>query len=180
MGLDSVEIVMGWEEALGVTITDAEATVTRTPRLAIDLVAAKLGAIDDHRGACLTLRAFNRVRRGFVFGAAVHRSAVTPDAKLRDLLPRHQRQACWHAVQAASGLPALPRLGWGFGIILAPTTVADVARSVVCISPKSLKTPNEPWTRNEIRIVVRTVVTEVCGAKGFSDDDDFIYDIGID
>jgi acyl carrier protein len=26
MGLDSVEIVMGWEEALGVTITDAGAS----------------------------------------------------------------------------------------------------------------------------------------------------------
>jgi len=68
MGLDSVEIVIGWEEALGVTITDAEATVTRTPRMAIDLLTAKLGAIDDHRGACLTLRAFNRVRRGLVSG----------------------------------------------------------------------------------------------------------------
>lgn len=180
MGLDSVEIVVGWEQALGVTITDAEATVIRTPRMAIDLLATKLSAIDDQRGACLTLRAFNRVRRGFVSGAGVDRSAVSPEAKLRDLLPRPQRQARWHAVQAASGLPVLPRLGWGFGIVLAPTTVADVARSVVSNSPSALKTPNEPWTRNEIRTVIRTVVTEVCGAKDFSDDDDFIHDIGID
>ena len=37
---------------IGVTITDAEATVTRTPRMAIDLLATKLGAIDDHRVHC--------------------------------------------------------------------------------------------------------------------------------
>jgi hypothetical protein len=83
-------------------------------------------------------------------------------------------------VQAASGLPALPRLGWGFGILLESATVADVARWVVCSSPKELKAANEPWTRSEIRTVVRTVVTEVCGAKDFSDDADFVYDIGID
>jgi hypothetical protein len=180
MGLDSVEIVIGWEEALGVTITDAEATVIRTPRMAIDLLAGKLGAIDDHRGACFTLRAFHRLRRGLVSGAAVPRSTVTPGARLRDLLPRPNRQARWHAVQTASGLPALPRLSWGFGIILAPTTVADVVRSVVSSSAKSLKAPDEPWTRHEIRTVVRTVVTEVCGAKDFSDDDDFVHDIGVD
>ncbi len=180
MGLDSVEIVIGWEEALGVTISDSEATVIRTPRAAIDLLAAKLGASDEQRGACLTLRAFNRVRRGFVSGAAVCRSAVTPTAKLRDLLPRQQRQPRWNAVQTASGLPALPRHGWGFGLFLAPATVADVARWVVCSSPKALKAANEPWTRNEIRTVVRTVVTEVCGAKDFSDNADFVYDIGID
>ena len=161
MGLDSVEIVMGWEGALGVTITDAEATVIRTPRLAIDLLAAKLGAIDDHRGACLTLRAFHRVRYGFVSGAAVHRSQIKPEAKLRDLLPRHERRSRWNAVQIASGLPALPALDLGFGFFAAPTTVADVARWVVCSSPKTLKPADEPWTRDEIRTIVRTVVTEV-------------------
>jgi hypothetical protein len=180
MGLDSVEIVIGWEQALGVTISDAEATVIRTPRAAIDLLAAKLGAIDEHRGACLTLRAFNRVRRGFVAGATVHRSQITPDAKLRDLLPRHQRRPRWEAVQIASGLPALPPLGWGFGLFLAPRTVADVARWIVSSSPKALKAANEAWTRTEIRTVVRTIVSDISGAKDFWDDADFIYDIGID
>ncbi|SKB03616.1 hypothetical protein SAMN02745166_03857 [Prosthecobacter debontii] len=180
MGLDSVEIVMSWEAALGVTITDAEATVIRTPRMAIDLLAAKLGAIDDARSACLTHRAFNRVRHGLVSGAGVHRAAISPEAKIRDLLPRPQRRARWQAVQAASGLPTLPRLDWGFGFLFAPTTVADLARSVVSTSPQALKSPHEPWTRHEIRTVVRTVVTEVCGAKDFSDDDDFVHDIGLD
>jgi hypothetical protein len=179
MGLDSVEIVMAWEAALGVTIADAEATGMRTPRLAVDLLAAKLAAIDDHRGVCLTLRAFNRVRRGFVSGAAVRRSEIKPEARLRDLLPRHERRSRWNAIQIASGLPALPALDLGFGFFAAPTTVADVARCVVCSSAKTLKSADEPWTRDEIRTVVRTVVTEVCGAEDFSDDDDFIYDIGI-
>ena len=179
MGLDTVEIVMAWEEVLGVTLTDAECEPLRTPRAAIDLIAAKLNATDERRGSCLTLRAFNQLRYGLVSGAAVRRSDVTPDAKLRDLLPRPQRQPRWQAAQVASGLPALPRLGWGFGVFLSPTTVADVVRWIVCSFPKSLKPGNEPWTRNEIRTVVRTVITEQSGAKDFSDDDDFIYDIGL-
>jgi hypothetical protein len=179
MDFDPVEIVMAWEEALGVTLTDAECEGLRTPRAAVDLIAAKLNATDGRRGCCLTLRAFNRVRHGLVSGAAVRRSEVTPDAKLRDLLPRPQRQRRWQAAQAASGLPALPSLGWGFGLLLAPTTVADVARWIVCSYPKSLKSANEPWTRNEIRTVVRTVVTEQSGVTNFSDDDDFIYDLGL-
>jgi hypothetical protein len=179
MGLDSVEIVMGWEEALGVTITDAEATVTRTPRMATDLLAAKLGAVNDQPGACLTLRAFNRLRHAFLIGAGLPRDRITPKARLRDLLP-HDRKSRWRAIQSASSLPALPGVGWGVGLVFEATTVADVVHWVICHSAKALKAQNEPWTRSEVRAVVRTVVTDVCGATKFSDDDDFIYDIGID
>jgi len=43
MGLDIIEIVMGWEAAFGVSVSDEEVMTTRTPRIAIDLIAKKLG-----------------------------------------------------------------------------------------------------------------------------------------
>jgi len=89
MGLDSVEIVIDWEEEFGIVITDAEATVLRTPRQAMDLITTKLAG-----------------------EGRVH--------------------------------------------------------------------PGGPWTSGEIRRVVRKVVTDTTGRDDFGDDDDFVYDIGID
>ena len=61
-----------------------------------------------------------------------------------------------------------------------PSTVADLIQWVISNSPQALKVPNEPWTRSEVRAVVRSVVTEVCGATEFADEEDFINDLGID
>lgn len=180
MGLDFVELVMGWEEALGVTITDADATLIRTPRMVIDLLAEKLGATDMRGGACLCMRAFYRLRRGFVSAIGVPRSQVQPNSKLRDLLPRANRKDYWVAVRQTAGLPKLPKMGWGTGLFFSPTTVAELTRWVVSMSPKALKGANESWTRAEIRTVVRTVTAEICGVTHFSDDDDFIKDLGLD
>jgi hypothetical protein len=42
MGLDAVEILMGWEQAFDVKITDREAEKITTPRMAIHLITSKL------------------------------------------------------------------------------------------------------------------------------------------
>ena len=80
MGLDVVEILMGWEEAFGISITDAEAeALLCTPRRTIDLIASKLAAQDAPGGACLTLRAFHRLRHSIVRTTGVTRDRVRPD-----------------------------------------------------------------------------------------------------
>ena len=177
MGLDSVEIVMFWEESLGVAITDEEAAVITTPREATDLIAAKLGAVDHPRSTCLTLRAFNRIRNAISSGAGVLRRDIRPEARLRELVPRRNRRSNWSAVQQSAGFPNLPGLGWGAGLLFSPITVADLAR--VGHYARTLKQPDAPWTRSQIREVVRIGVTEICGARDFSDDDGFIEDIGV-
>ena len=60
MGLDSVAIVIGWEEALGVSIENEEAETLTTPRLAVELLASKVGATDGN-GPCLCMRACETV-----------------------------------------------------------------------------------------------------------------------
>ena len=42
MGLDGVEMVMATEERFGITISDAEAELIRTPGMLIDLVVSKV------------------------------------------------------------------------------------------------------------------------------------------
>jgi hypothetical protein len=174
MGLDSVEIVMGWEESFGISLDDAEAMTLRTPRESIELIATKLAANDDSRGACLTLRAFHRLRHSNSSAASISRERVRPSARLRDLVSTERRRT-WGAVRSSCGIAALPGLG-----LFAPRTVGDLTRWAVTHAAKDLKRPGEPWTRAEVRSVVRAVVTDVTGVKDFDDNHDFIRDIGID
>ena len=174
MGLDSVEIVIGWEKSFGISMADEEAFVLRTPRQAIDLIATKLATQDEPRRPCLTLRAFHRLRHSIITVAHAHRNRVRPDTPLRDLLRTDRRQK-WEAVRSACGISSLPGLGW-----FSPRTVAGLTGWIVTHAAKDLKPPGETWTRSEIRSVVRAVVTEVTGVEDFKDDDDFIRDIGVD
>ena len=178
MGLDSVELVMGWEETFGVTIANAEAELIRTPRMAMELFAAKLGATDESRGACLSLRAFARLRQGLVTGANVPRSSIRPEASLGDLIPFLNRKSQWRAVQAAANLHRLPRIGLG-GLFL-PKTLRELTNWAVAHGASALKAPGEIWTRAEIRAAVRAGVQCVTGVRDFTDDADLIYDLGID
>ena len=174
MGLDSVQIVMGWEESFSISIADAEAMTLRTPRRTIDLLATELGAQDGPTRACLTLRAFHRLRHSLTTIAGVSRHSVRPGSCLRDLV-NTKRRRIWEAIRSACGISSLPDLGWG-----SPRTVGDLSRWAVIHSAKDLKRPGEPWTRSEIRSVVRAVVKDITGVANFADDHDYIHDIRLD
>ena len=131
MGLDGVEMVMAWEEVFGITIGNDETATLITPRMAIDLIARKLGASDDTPRRCLTLRAFNRVRAAISAGAGVHRNAIRPDVRVRELVPREDRLSTWRRVQCAFGKPFLPNLDRFFGHWSASFTVGDLARGIL-------------------------------------------------
>src|ERR1051326_617841 len=156
MGLDSLEIVMGWEEAFGISISDAEAERLRTPRQCIDLIATKPAARDVPRAACLTLRAFHRLRHSIASAANVARDRVRPDARLRDLVSTDRRRT-WQAVRSACGISGLPGVAWFW---LLPRTVGDLTRWTITRAAKDLKQPGEPWTRSEVRSVVRAVAPD--------------------
>jgi len=175
MGLDSVEIVMAWEESFGISISDDEAMTLRTLGLAVDLIAQKLDARDEPQRPCLTARAFHRLRDSIINVANVPRESFRPDARLKALISTDRRHT-WQAVGAGCGIASLPIPVWLF----LPRTVGDLTRWAVVHATKELKGRGESWTRSEIRDVVRAVVAEVTGAKEFKGDDDFIHDIGID
>ena len=92
MGLDSVELVIAFEEAFSVAIEDAVAEKMRTPRDVIDFIARHRGS--GTKKLCLTRRAFHRIRERLM-AVGVARSAVRPDARLEQFFPADTRCALW-------------------------------------------------------------------------------------
>jgi hypothetical protein len=90
MGLDAVEIVMAVEERFDIAIEDAEAEKTVTPGLLIELVMSKVGRTQD--AACLTQRAFHRLRAALMRQFSLKRNQIRPETPLTDLIPRKMRR----------------------------------------------------------------------------------------
>lgn len=173
MGLDTVEIVMGWEQAFGISITDAEAAMLRTPRQVVDLVVTKLDVRSDVRRPCLTLRAFLRLRRSITDISGLERREIRPGRRIKDLIVKDGVRA-WDAVRSECRCESLPKPGWA-----GPATIGEYAAWMVSNAPREIKPPGEPWSRSEIRAVVRAVTAEIVSLEGFGDDDDFIRDLGL-
>jgi hypothetical protein len=102
MGLDGVEIVMKVEEAFGITIDDAEAGKITTPGQLIELVLSKVGRTVDE--ACLTQRAFHRLRAALMRHLGVSRKQIRPDAFLEELFPRSTRREDVRQISTRIGL----------------------------------------------------------------------------
>ncbi len=169
MGMDTVEIVMGWEAAFGIHIPDEEAFALRTPRMAIDFIARKVGATDQPAHACLSLRAFHRLRASVVSVAGVDRRSFRLAARLKDLVSHRQ----WDGIRSKCGIQSLPKPG-----LFSPQTVGTSStRWAVMYAAKDLKPAGEPWSRAEVRNIVRAVVEDSVGHGEFEDDDDFIEDL---
>jgi acyl carrier protein len=113
MGLDGVELVMNLEEAFGVQITDEEATNCRTPRMVIDMIFSKLKTADEH--VCRSQRAFYAIRRVLVQTFGLERKSITPDMRLRDIIPESRQKELWEQFKAAlspNNWPALALPRW--------------------------------------------------------------------
>lgn len=179
MGLDAVEIIVAWEKAFDIQLSDADVFGLRTPRQAIDLIAIKVSASDQKPGVLLGLRAYYLLRQAFVTVLKVPRDRVRLDSKLRKLLPPEQRLATWQTIFIQAGFPTAPQLVWGAGVAFWPFTVQNIVIWSVAYHPRSLVGAEECWTRQQVRSVVRAVIIEVSGVAEFSDDDDFVIDMGI-
>jgi hypothetical protein len=175
MGLDSVEIVLSWEHTFGIALDDSEVVGLRTPRQAIDLISAKLGA-SDTPSFCPSMRAFHMFRSGVrqVTGDR-HRRVRLPDP-LRDVFKGHQQREFWNKFGHATGIE-------GFrppATLFRRPAVRDAIELLVARHLRWLLKPSETWTRSLVRSGVRAGVTDVVGAGNFSDDNRFIEDIGMD
>ena len=176
MGLDGVEIVMAWEEAFGISIADAEAAQLRTPRMAIDLICEKLN-VGCGENFCLSQRIFYRLRNAFVQVLSCPRATITPHTRLGDLIPIRGRQRVWSALQRAARLP-FPTTVIGLGSW--SPTVGDFTVDLAGRSARTLIEASVGWSRQQVREVVRAIVSSQLGIKEFSDDADFVYDLRID
>lgn len=177
MGLDSVEIVMGWEEAFGISIPDTVACDLITPRHAIDYICGVL-AVQRTVEPCLSMRVFHRLRRALHEVTGTSLKAIRPDSKLRTLFPRATRLRQWRTFKSRARLKATvdpwSAFPWG------SWTVEDLVSPELHGMANSMK-PGRAWTRSEVREVVRATVRDQVGiTKRFSDHDEFVRDLGVD
>jgi hypothetical protein len=180
MGLDTVEIVMCWEESLGISVPDRDAEHLVTPAMAVEYLAGLVGAKDDRSFPCLGQRAFHRVRKCLTRINGIQRERISPDVHLRDLLPDKGSRASWKQFAHDLGLGdlvqtlGLPLLGAG------STRIKDIVTQTVARRAQVLVGPHERWSRQQLRAIVRTSVDYVAGKRDFSDEDKFVGDIGLD
>jgi hypothetical protein len=177
MGLDGVELVLAWEEAFGVSISNAEAASFVATRDAVDCIFEKVKSPAPQDSGCLTMRAFLRFRRAFQ-AEGIRRQDVHPDAKLNELLPGRQRRDILNSVRNRAGFPPLRRLP--FGLQFTFGRVRDIVIDSVIEHHADLRLPGYGWSRTQVREVVRAVMYSQLALRRFSDNAEFVKDLHID
>jgi acyl carrier protein len=177
MGLDSVELILAWEEAFDVSISDAEAGALYTPRQAVELIFNKVKSAAPEDSGCLAMRAFLQLRRAFR-AVGIQRRDVRPDSKLSTLFPGRQRRDILNSVRERAGLPPLGRLP--FGLQFTSGHVRDMVLDSVIENHGKLRLPGCGWSRLQVREVVRAIMYAQLALRRFSDTSEFVGDLGID
>jgi hypothetical protein len=127
MGLDTVELVVRFEEAFGITIPDEVAAELTTPRRVSFYVRSQLNLAEQT--ACTSQQAFYFLRREFVPVLVIHRADFLPTTNLEQLLPARNRRRVWTGLNSRLGgaaLPDLARPGWAILVIVLLTITASV------------------------------------------------------
>jgi hypothetical protein len=177
MGLDTVELVIAWEVAFDVSISEAEAKAMFTTRQVVEAIFEKVKSdLPEDRG-CLSRRGFFRLRDAFK-GEGVARKQVRLDTKVAALLPDSRRRDALSAVAERAGLRPLRRLP--FGLQFTFGRVRDVVTDAVIEQHDRLRLAGHGWSLAQVREVVRTVVATRHALHRFSDDAEFVKDLGID
>lgn len=178
MGLDGVEIVLAVEEAFGIAIPDADAAEMITPAMMIAYVQEAVGSRADTK-ACISQRAFHRVRAGLIKATGVERSMVTLDTKIKTLFSGPRRSEMWKAFQDHTAIGALPPLHFGTGWLFSPKSVNELVSIALSQSASGLR-KDRSWTNEEVRQIIRQIISDQLGVKRFRDSDEFVKDLGVD
>jgi acyl carrier protein len=115
MGLDTVELVMAFEETFGVEIPDKAAEQMLTVRDVIDFMYARmqereLREAKEGKPACPTQHAFYRLRQAALSQLSINRSDFRPKARWETLIPKSNRREAWTRLQQALETASLPPL----------------------------------------------------------------------
>lgn len=130
MGLETVELVIRFEEAFDVTIPDEVAAGMTTPRAVTDYIVTQVTTAE--RSACLSQQAFYFLRRSFSNRLQLPRSAFHPGVRLQTLFPKEMRKNVWGQLQTEMGPHALPDLARPLWLFYALST--GVVLLALCIS----------------------------------------------
>ncbi|SRR6266481_5154179 len=177
MGLDAVELILGWEDSFGISISDAEAERMLTTRTVIQSIYERIQSAKPEDSGCLATRAFFRLRNAFQ-EEGVPRKAVRPETKVTSLLPGRQRRDILSTVCERAGLRPLKRLPLGLQFTFG--RVRDLVLDAVIGQHNALRRRGYGWSQVQVREVVRAVMYAQLALRRFSDDAEFIKDLRID
>jgi hypothetical protein len=176
MGLDSVELILAWEDCFGIAISDAEAEKMFTTRQVSESTFEKVRSTRPEDRGCLSMRAFFRLRKAFQ-EEDVSRHAVRPNAKVTSLLPSRQRRDILSAVCERAGFRPLKRLP--FGLQFTFGRVRDIVIDTVIGQHDVLRRQDHGWSLVQVREVVRAVMYAQLALRRFSDDAEIVKDLRI-
>jgi len=224
MGLQGVELIMDFEEAFGIELTDGEAIESVTPRMMGDAIFSKLKATDER--TCQSQRAFYILRRALVKMFNVDRKSIKPDTRFRDFIEKSREKEIWEQMRLAVAARSWPKLTLPLTVsrFLTAATLAILSMMVyaaICSSelgcvggiillvvflrisnelappyrnyiPPRFKTVRDlvpyaitsdqiKWTREQVSVLVKQIVTEALGVKEseYTEDSRFVEDLGM-
>jgi acyl carrier protein len=151
MGLDSVALVMAFEEEFGIDIPNEVAEHMVTPVIVMEWICNKISAEADD-GPCLSMVEFHRVRQEHFTRHGVPRRAVT----LKSWMPN----------------------AWLSQRTVRQEVVQRVGIRATALMKRRKR--DSRWRRSEVREAVRQIIRDQIGIEDFSDHDHFIRDLGID
>ena len=127
MGLDTVELVVRFEDTFGVTIPDEVAAQLATPRKVTDYIMTQVAVSDQL--SCLSQQAFYFLRGKFVPSLNVSRKDFSPKTQLENLIPLENRKLIWTGIKSEVGASAIPNLArpiWLLSLLTFITILAFV------------------------------------------------------
>ena len=178
MGLDTVELVMAFEEAFELEIPNAEAERMRTVRDVVDYIAKQKSL--EPNGSCAAQVTFNQLRRALEI-AAPHPEKLAPSTPLSALTDRDGWGSLWRTTRLCSGQEDWPAdVPWERWRRRGPTTVGELVLFLIPQLPRRLHPEATSWTRNEILQIVCQVLYEEQGIWKVHLDDSFVGDLRLD
>jgi acyl carrier protein len=176
MGLDTVEMIMAFEDAFGVEMPNQAAERIQTVRDVIDFFVARKPIVPTT--TCSTQQTFHVIRRALVTSGRVGR--LRPDTRLGALFAAEGWPRVWRRIRTVGGSAwpeSVPWKGWRRD---APETLGELTLYVEATRKRPPHPQGQPWTRDAITATVREVIYEEQGIWKVHLDDSFVEDFGLD
>ncbi|WP_395740134.1 hypothetical protein [Prosthecobacter sp.] len=189
MGLDSVELVLTFEEVFQISILNEEAEKMRTPRDVIDCMVAKLEA--QVHGPAMVMMAREEAAwvqlRNALRTSAMVSEAATKEKKLEDVFAdRHARRRQWRQLRQqlqAKAWPGLSWLGLGKDFPCQLRTLGDLSDWIArCNLQRLTEAERQVLTRADIALLVKHITLQQTGLREekYDENKHFVDDFGID
>lgn len=189
MGLDSVELVISFEETFQISIPNTEVEKMRTPRHVIDFIVSTFGTRVEGPAAVMTKRQADlwaqlecAMRSSGLAG-----KSLRVDQRLDEVFAdRGARRQHWSKLRRQMKVKEWPSLRWlglsaDFPAHL--QTLGDLVDWLSCNRPQILTAEElQALTREDIALLVKNIVLYQIGIseEKYGEDRRFIEDMGVD